>query len=67
MSIVERNERGGPPPEVVAKLLERVIKAKNPKPRYRVGPFMERVAANLKGVIPDGIFEKLVMRNYGIG
>ncbi len=57
---------GGSLPEVVAKLLEKVIRSGNPKPRYRVGPFMERVAANLKGVIPDSIFEKLVMRNYGI-
>jgi len=57
---------GGSLPEVVAKLLEKVIRSGNPKSRYRVGPFIERVATNLKGVIPDSIFEKLVMRNCGI-
>jgi NAD(P)-dependent dehydrogenase (short-subunit alcohol dehydrogenase family) len=66
MEIVERDERGGSPPEVVAKLLEKIIRTKNPRPRYRVGPFVERFAANIKGLIPDSIFEKLVMKNYGM-
>jgi NAD(P)-dependent dehydrogenase (short-subunit alcohol dehydrogenase family) len=66
MEIVERDERSGSPPEVVARLLEKIIKTPNPKPRYRVGPFMERFAANIRGVIPDSIFEKLVMKNYGL-
>ncbi len=67
MEIVERDERNGSPPEDVAKLVERIVKEKNPRPRYRVGPFMERFAANLKGFIPDRIFEKLVMKSYGMG
>ena len=66
LEIQERDERHGGSPEEVAILLERIVRAHNPAPHYRVGPFFERVAAVLKGVVPARFFHWAVGKYYGL-
>ncbi len=64
MAVVEADEQGGASPEGVARVLERIIRARSPRPRYRVGAFFQRLAATLKGILPGRLFEWLLMKYY---
>ncbi len=66
MTIIEEDERNGVPPERVARLLERIIEHPSPKIRYRVGSFDQKLAAALKDIVPDRLFEQILIRNYDL-
>lgn len=66
MRIVEADERNGAPPEVVARVVERILRHPNPAPRYRVGPFTQRLAAAFKGLLPGRVFEWAIAKYFGL-
>ena len=63
---MESDELKGPDPIRVAKLIERVIKKKNPKMRYMTGPVIEILAVRLKKLLPSRLFQSLLMKYYKI-
>jgi len=63
---IEADEIGGDSPEVVAKALLHIVRQRNPKPRYIVGPFYEKLAVWVKSFLPATIFEKIIMKNYNV-
>lgn len=63
---MEKAERTGPLPAIVAPLLERIITDSSPRLRYRVGPALERFAVVLKGLLPSRLFESILMLSYGL-
>lgn len=66
MEIVEKEERNGVSPVVVAKKLEKIINASKPKQRYRVGSFSQKFAAALKGTFPDRLLEWILFKFYHV-
>jgi len=66
MSIVEHDESVGDDPKRIARLIERIIHKSKVKPRYRVGPFIQRFAAMLKGTAPDRFIEWLLVKVYKV-
>jgi len=64
MATVDIQESNGASPLKVARTLERVINHPSPRPRYRVGAFDQRLVGALKGVVPDRLFEWILMKNY---
>ena len=54
----------GADPIWMAKTIHRIIEAKNTKIHYKVGAFMEKFSIVLKRVLPDRIYEKLLMNHY---
>ena len=64
--IMARDERKGPQPSVVAKLVEDIIRAPSPRLRYRVDPFMEKAAVFLKALLPARLFEWGLMQYYRV-
>lgn len=64
LDVIESDETGGSDPEVFAKLVERVVTARNPRLRYTVGEPSERLAAMLKRVVPGRVFEPIIRRHY---
>ncbi len=63
---IEADERQGAPPEIVAKLMSRIIAHPSPRPRYIVGPFYEKLAVWIKHLLPARFFEWIMMKNYGL-
>ena len=51
-------------PVLVAKKVYSIIREKNPKGHYRVGTFMQRLSVFLKRIMPDKLFEKLLLNHY---
>ena len=51
-------------PILVAKRIYTIIGSKNPKGHYLVGTFMQRFSVFLKKIVPDKVFEKLLLKHY---
>ena len=67
LATMERDESGGADPLMVARLLERIITSKSPRPRYKVGGFFQKLATGfLRKVLPQKLYEYLLMTSYGI-
>ena len=67
LATMERDETGGADPLAVARLLERLINTRSPRPRYKVGGFLQKLSAGLlRKVLPQKLFEYLLMSSYGI-
>jgi NAD(P)-dependent dehydrogenase (short-subunit alcohol dehydrogenase family) len=60
------DERNGADPELVARLIERIVAESNPKVRYLVGKPDQKAAALLKRVIPATLFERFLARHCRI-
>lgn len=56
----------GNDPIEIAKAIIKVIHSKKPKVHYRVGAPMQKLSLFLKAILPDRLFEKLIMNHYNI-
>ncbi|MFV0566684.1 MAG: SDR family oxidoreductase [Flavobacteriaceae bacterium] len=54
----------GSAPLLMAKAVLKVINTKNPKIHYKVGEFMQKFSVVLKRILPDKIYEKILMKHY---
>ncbi len=64
MSIIENDENSGYSAEKVASLLNCIINDPRPKLRYTVGFKSQRMSAVLKRIMPDRMFEDLIIKYY---
>lgn len=64
VSIYERDELNGAPPENVARLVARLVEAKSLRVRYFVGPVIQRFGMLLKRLVPATWFEALIRAIY---
>lgn len=62
----EDDERGGAHPIEIAKLFYALISARHLRPRYTVGNAAQRFASLVRRILPDRLFELLIMANYGV-
>ncbi len=66
LAFMDADVDGGIPPEVMAKAVYKTIQKSKPKIHYKVGGFMEKFSIVLKRILPDKIYEKLLMNYYKI-
>ena len=50
-------------PEIISKLIFKIINSKNPKIHYKVGQFIQKFSIILKNILPDRLYEKILL-NY---
>jgi short-subunit dehydrogenase len=55
---------GGSNPNEMAMAIYQIINDKNPKLHYKVGAFMQKFSIVLKRILPDRIYEKMLMNHY---
>ena len=53
-------------PSEVAKLTLKIIKSKNPGIHYKVGHFLQKFSISLKKILPEKLYQKLIMEHYKI-
>lgn len=63
VKIMIQSEQGGPGPEAFAALVEKILKAKKPKLRYRVGADAQWVPL-AKTLLPAAAYEAAIRGNY---
>jgi short-subunit dehydrogenase len=54
----------GSNPNEMAMAIYQIINDKNPKLHYKVGAFMQKFSIVLKRILPDRIYEKMLMNHY---
>jgi NAD(P)-dependent dehydrogenase (short-subunit alcohol dehydrogenase family) len=64
LALMDNHVDAGMDPEVMAKAVFNIINTNNPKIHYKVGGFMEKFSIVLKRVLPDKVYEKLLMNHY---
>jgi NAD(P)-dependent dehydrogenase (short-subunit alcohol dehydrogenase family) len=65
--VIEADERRGRTPEPIARLVLRILTSRRVKLRYTVGPLPQRLAVQLKKVLPGRAFESILGLYYRIG
>lgn len=66
LSIIEKDESGGWPPEILARKICKIIECQNPKQRYVVGSPEQKMAILLKRLLPEPLFRKMLAAHYGM-
>jgi len=56
----------GEDPLLMAKEVYKIIETKNPKIHYKVGSVLQKTSILLKHILPDIIYEKLLMKHYNL-
>lgn len=53
-----------PNPNIMGPFIHNIIKTKNPKLRYKIGSFSEKISPVLKNILPGRWFEKIIIYFY---
>lgn len=64
LDLMNEHVDAGSDPLIMAKVVFDIINTKNPKTHYKVGEFMQKFSIVLKRILPDKIYEKLLMNHY---
>lgn len=64
LNVMNEHVDSGKDPEIMAKVIYKIIETKNPKVHYKVGAFMQKFSIVLKRVLPDKIYEKMLMNHF---
>lgn len=64
LDLMNAHVDSGSDPMVMAKEVFKIINNPNPKVHYKVGEFMQKFSIVLKRVLPDKVYEKLLMNHY---
>ena len=64
LEAINNDVNSGGDPIDVAHLILKIIKTKKPKIHYKVGSFMQKFSLFLKKVLPDKVYEKLLLNHY---
>jgi NAD(P)-dependent dehydrogenase (short-subunit alcohol dehydrogenase family) len=62
--LIEEEVVTGADPRIIGKLVDRIIRTRHPRLRYNVGNFTSKAAVLLKFILPDRLFESLMMMHY---
>lgn len=64
LALMDAHVDSGRDPMVMAKAVCQIIESNQPKIHYKVGAFMEKFSIVLKRILPDKVYEKLLMNHY---
>ncbi len=66
LELMDEHVNFGSDPKEMAEQIYRIIKNPNPKIHYKVGDLMQKFSIVLKRILPDKIYERLIMKYYGM-
>lgn len=64
LNIMDTHVDSGSNPDEMAEAVYAVMKTPNPAIHYKVGAFMQKFSIVLKRILPDKVYEKLLMNHY---
>jgi short-subunit dehydrogenase len=64
LALLNEHVDSGSNPQQMAEAVYAIIKTKNPKIHYKVGSFMQKISVVLKRILPDKVYERLLMNHY---
>ena len=64
LDVLNEHVDSGMDPNLVARKVLSIINDPNPKIHYKVGGWLQKVSIGLKRILPDKLFEKLLLNHY---
>ena len=64
LDLMDAHVDGGMDPLEMAKAVYKIINTKKPKIHYKIGGFMEKFSIFLKRILPDRVYEKILMNHF---
>lgn len=64
LNLMDEHVDSGSDPNIIAQVIHKIIETKNPKVHYKVGVFMQKFSIVLKRILPDRVYEKMLMNHY---
>ena len=64
IEVINSQVGGGDDPVKMGQAIYQIINTAKPDGHYKVGPFMSRFSIVLKRILPDKIYEKMLMKHY---
>ena len=64
LQLMNQHVDEGQSPELVAGAVWRIIETENPRGHYKVGDRMQKFSIALKRILPDKIYENLLLKHY---
>ena len=66
LAIIEKDEGNGWEPQVLAKKLVKIVEYKNPRHRYIIASFEQKLAVALKYILPGKLFRMILEDHYKV-
>lgn len=64
LQMMDAHVDSGSNPNQMAEAVFNIIQSKNPKIHYKVGAFLQKFSIVLKRILPDKVYEKMLMNHY---
>lgn len=64
LTLMDAHVDGGKDPQLMATAIYKIINTPQPKIHYKVGEFMQKFSIVLKRILPDKVYEKMLMKHY---
>lgn len=64
LKMMDEHVDSGSNPNEMAEAIYKIIQTANPKIHYKVGVFMQKFSIVLKRILPDNVYEKMLMNHY---
>ncbi|WP_396601271.1 SDR family oxidoreductase [Algibacter sp. R77976] len=64
LDLMNTHVDNGSNPDIMAKAIYKIINTPNPKGHYKVGEFLQKFSIVLKRILPDKVYEKMLMNHY---
>ena len=64
LDLMDTHVNNGKDPILLAKKVYKIIQTPKPKIHYKVGGFKEKMAVILKQILPNKLYERLIMKHY---
>lgn len=66
LDTIDEHVDDGSDPLKFARMVDRIIKLKKRKVHYKSGAFLQKISLLLKRMLPDTLFEKIIMNHYKV-
>lgn len=64
VDVINSQVGGGDDPIKMGQMIYSIINSAKPNGHYKVGPFMSKFSIVLKRILPDKVYEKMLMKHY---
>ncbi len=64
LKMMDEHVDSGSNPNEMAEAIYSIIRNPNPKVHYKIGAFMQKFSIVLKRILPDKVYEKMLMKHY---
>jgi len=66
LAMIDKHVDAGSDPSQMAKAVHRIIETSKPKIHYKVGAMLQKFSIVLKRILPDKVYERMLMKHYKI-